>query len=338
MGEKGFHLRKTPGSMRFVRLHLGRRLHSLPATEPRLFETRPASAALPRPPVLAAQRHAAASTPHCARLKRGAPGESSRQLSVFAGGDLQALTSKLKGSGSSWHGGFRSYEPGPGEYIVSTNASAAKLVGIVNSEQRTAVGIFDGILFVAHPGDTAEVVRRAFDEQRDRHRSGHTAERRAEHHRRRYAIREELRARERVAAPAGEFKLFRHKEWAKARKVNVEPYGQAILEYAERWARLLQGAIDQAGIDDGHKQSKPQIARIISEQAERLSHLPDTRGVSGYMHGAAVATLSRTWKHGELLRRWHNLDTQWGQEGQGANKRGGVLNPAILHLATPTGD
>lgn len=254
---------------------------------------------------------------------------------IFAEDALRALTSGLRASGSTWHGGFRRYEPLAGEHL---DESTANLVEIAQGEQRTTVGTFNGTLLVAHPGDTADAVRQAFLAQRTGHGSGRTAERRDEKQRRRYAIKQELRTRERAAAPLGEFKLFRHKEWAKARKLNADPYGREILDYAERWGRLLQGAIDQAGINDGRKQSKPQIARIISEQAERLSHLADTRGVSGYMHGAAVATLSRTWKHGELLRRWHNLDTQLGGEGQSANKQGGVLNPAILNLATPSGD
>jgi len=34
------------------------------------------------------------------------------------------------------------------------------------------------------------------------------------------------------------------------------------------------------------------------------------------MYGAAVAILSKVWKHGEELRRWHNLKTQIGDEGE----------------------
>jgi hypothetical protein len=48
------------------------------------------------------------------------------------------------------------------------------------------------------------------------------------------------------------------------------------------------------------------------------------------MYGCAVSTLSETWKFGEELRRWHNIDTQIHHEGEAANERGGVLNPAVL--------
>lgn len=60
------------------------------------------------------------------------------------------------------------------------------------------------------------------------------------------------------------------------------------------------------------------------------SHTADTEGVTGFMYGCAVTQLYWHWVHGEELRRWHNLDTQIGDEGEKANESGGVLNPAIL--------
>ena len=36
--------------------------------------------------------------------------------------------------------------------------------------------------------------------------------------------------------------------------------------------------------------------------------------------------------NGEDLRRWHNLDTQIRNEGEIANEKGGVLNPAIMSI------
>lgn len=47
---------------------------------------------------------------------------------------------------------------------------------------------------------------------------------------------------------------------------------------------------------------------------------------------ARIEGLSRFWEHGEALRLWHNLDTQIKNEGEIANKTGGVLNPAILNI------
>jgi len=99
---------------------------------------------------------------------------------------------------------------------------------------------------------------------------------------------------------------------------NQDPYGSAIIRYAEAWANLME-----AHMADGE---------ALADCAEATSHAANTEGISGFMYGAAVATLSSSWEHGEELRRWHNLDTQIGDEGEKANESGGVLNPAVLGL------
>lgn len=99
---------------------------------------------------------------------------------------------------------------------------------------------------------------------------------------------------------------------------NQDPYGVAIFAFVERWAELMEPRID-AGED-------------ISVFAKTLSHEADTEGITGYMYGAAVSILSLCWVHGEMLRRWHNLNTQIRNEGEIANEKGGVLNPASLRV------
>jgi hypothetical protein len=47
----------------------------------------------------------------------------------------------------------------------------------------------------------------------------------------------------------------------------------------------------------------------------------------------AVQILSEGWVHGEELRQWHNLDTQIRDEGEKANREGGVLNPTLLSIS-----
>lgn len=70
----------------------------------------------------------------------------------------------------------------------------------------------------------------------------------------------------------------------------------------------------------------------LEDTADRSSHTADYDGITGFMYGAAVSVLSGVWKHGEGLRRWHNLKTQIGNEGEKANAKGTVLNPAILDV------
>ena len=59
--------------------------------------------------------------------------------------------------------------------------------------------------------------------------------------------------------------------------------------------------------------------------ADEASKVADIEGITGFMYGCAVNTLSQLWKYGEELRKWHNKD--YGYEGDG------VVNPAILTVS-----
>ena len=106
--------------------------------------------------------------------------------------------------------------------------------------------------------------------------------------------------------------------WEKGRKANEDGYGKAIFDYAESWADLME-----ARMAKGEK---------IEDMAQETSREADVEGITGFMYGAAVATLSQAWEHGEELRRWHNIDSQIGNEGEKANEEGGTLNPALLNI------
>ena len=95
-------------------------------------------------------------------------------------------------------------------------------------------------------------------------------------------------------------------------------YGARCFTYATEWADLMEAQL-AAG-------------KSVADVASDTSHAADTDGITGFMYGMAVSILSDTWVHGEALRRWHNLDTQIGTEGERANENGGVLNPAILSV------
>ena len=106
--------------------------------------------------------------------------------------------------------------------------------------------------------------------------------------------------------------------WDKWVTANTDPYGKAIITYAERWAVLMEERMA-----DGAPLTK------IASQA---SHDADVEGITGFMYGAAVSVLATSWVHGEELRRWHNIDTQLVTEGEKANEKGTVLNPALLNV------
>ncbi len=111
-------------------------------------------------------------------------------------------------------------------------------------------------------------------------------------------------------------KLRDPEAWQQFEVANQDEYGGAVVSYAKRWAEFMEAAM-AAG-------------ESLEACAERTSHEADTEGITGFMYGAAVATLAQTWEHGEALRRWHNLRYQVKDEGERANREGGVLNPAVL--------
>lgn len=123
-------------------------------------------------------------------------------------------------------------------------------------------------------------------------------------------------AKSRTALPA--FAVTDAAEWAKCVELNSrDPYSYECVRYAAAWANLME----TRGAD----------ARV-SDIAEECSRLADTSGITGFMYGAAVSMLARFWARGDELRRWHNKETQVGDEGDRANESGGVLNPAILSI------
>lgn len=106
--------------------------------------------------------------------------------------------------------------------------------------------------------------------------------------------------------------------WQSWIDANKDFYGAACCTYAERWGRMMQVAMREG--------------QSVAKAAESTQFDADLEGITGFMYGCAVGMLSKAWKHGEELRRWHNLNTQIGNEGEKANESGGVLNPALLSI------
>ena len=106
--------------------------------------------------------------------------------------------------------------------------------------------------------------------------------------------------------------------WEEGLARNQEPYGNAVYRYASDWATRMEKRMSKGD--------------ILEHIAKEESHNADDEGITGFMYGCAVSMLAAWWRWGEDLRRWHNLDTQIGNEGEKANESGGVLNPAILNI------
>ena len=110
------------------------------------------------------------------------------------------------------------------------------------------------------------------------------------------------------------------KEWVEKNK--YDPYSKACVDFAEAWADAMEQRMD-GGAD---------LEQIANETCSEVDNRPGF-GITGFMYGMVVTILADVWEHGETLRRWHNLETQMKNEGEKANERGSVLNPAIITLS-----
>ena len=102
-----------------------------------------------------------------------------------------------------------------------------------------------------------------------------------------------------------------YKDWYNK---NLDAYGHACFTFAERWAELMEDAIDSC------YHINPM--EVIINRADSLCSVADTEGITGYMYGCAVNILSQCWEYGEALRKWHNKEYNYDGDG--------VVNPAIL--------
>lgn len=99
-------------------------------------------------------------------------------------------------------------------------------------------------------------------------------------------------------------------EFKKTKLKNQDSYGARIMSYAEDWAFLMEEAM-AAG-------------KRLEDVADATSSEADYDGITGFMHGAGVATLNKFWVHGEKLKDWHNA--QYGV------KSNNVVNPAVINI------
>lgn len=98
--------------------------------------------------------------------------------------------------------------------------------------------------------------------------------------------------------------------WTECKEQNTDPYGACCVQYAEGWAKVMQAEISKG--------------KSVKDCAEKASHELSFLGITGFMYGCAVAMLSKCWKYGEDLRKWHNKE--YNHEGEG------VVNPAIITI------
>jgi hypothetical protein len=122
------------------------------------------------------------------------------------------------------------------------------------------------------------------------------------------------------------------KVYADWKAKNTDSYGGACFEVAEAWVDKLEALFASVDVAS-YPERVPLILRDFGESTFKVADdASPSGGVTGFQYGMIVSILAKCWVHGEELRKWHNLKTQIGNEGEKANKNGGVLNPAMLHI------
>lgn len=101
----------------------------------------------------------------------------------------------------------------------------------------------------------------------------------------------EARFRESNKPALTKFKVGNEENWKKCVDANSnDSYGFACLQYAARWAALMDVELEKGA--------------TVVVVAKKTSHLADTEGITGFMYGCALSCLCSCWVHGEKLSAW----------------------------------
>ncbi len=216
------------------------------------------------------------------------------------------------------------YEVMCGETINQTTKDMAR---IATERKETVETDFNGVKVVVEPGEDGSRAERQYFTDLN------SASKEAERKRREWeqtpegveSLRKQKAESDRIAAiltsengKPREFSIADRETWELGMKNNQDGYGACVYRYAARWAAMMEAAMASGA--------------TVADCADKASHDADIEGITGFMYGCAVSVLSKVWEHGEALRRWHNIKSQIGKEGERANESGGVLNPAIVSL------
>ncbi len=223
--------------------------------------------------------------------------------------------------GAVWPRMNQVYNPHPGDSITNT---ASAMVALAVETNDTVTASFNDITITATSATPPGDVVAAYWSESTRRREAYEAS--PEHAARLEAAKEAQRVKDSELAEA----LKSAPEamtvspapdgdtWERCVSINTDPYSAGVIAFTALWGRLMEGQL-AAG-------------KTLAECARKMSRVADTEGITGFMYGCAVSFLAKFWVHGEELRRWHNIDTQIGKEGEKANASGGVLNPALLNI------
>jgi len=213
---------------------------------------------------------------------------------------------------------MKTYEPMGGENVSET---AKRMVALAKKSKRPVTAKFNDIALTAKPGDNPDAIVQCYQTESNRRHKEYVKS--PEYKKRQRAAKEaqwrqDLILKGALTVAPKKMTLRDEEGWKKSVAANTDGYGGGVISFAERWARLMEGRMANGD--------------TLEACADEAFSLADNEGITGFMYGAAVSILSQVWIHGEQLRRWHNLKTQIGHEGEKTKESGGMLNPALPSL------
>jgi len=214
---------------------------------------------------------------------------------------------------------MKTYEPMAGENVSET---AKRMVALAKKTKGPVTAKFNDIALTAKPGDNPEAIVQYYQTESNRRHEEYVKSpeyKKRQREAKEAQQRQDLMLKGALAVAPEKMTLRDEEGWKKSVAANTDGYGCGVISFAERWARLMEGRMANGD--------------TLEACADEDSSLADNEGITGFMYGAAVSILSQVWIHGEQLRRWHNLKTQIGHEGEKANESGSVLNPAFLSVS-----
>lgn len=113
--------------------------------------------------------------------------------------------------------------------------------------------------------------------------------------------------------------ITNEKAWDNWVKSNTDPYGKTCVDVARQVMVILDA-------EPGDFDAYTLVTRADNEIK--------AGGITGFMAGAVATMVSSCHSRGEEFRRKWNVANQIQDEGEKANKSGGVLNPALINIRT----
>lgn len=116
------------------------------------------------------------------------------------------------------------------------------------------------------------------------------------------------------------------KTWASYVEKNKDPYGACCVNVAKRVMELLDE--DKTPLHEGYHPDINTPHGLICKADRDI----EAGGITGFMAGCVASMVSDCHERGEEFRRVWNRDVQINDEGDKANEKGGILNPALVNI------